>query len=104
MTRVTPAVPDSLPIREALDRSAALSTLRRRLEDSASRYAAVQSTWPPTLSPHLRAGPVDADGWTLLAANASVAAKARQLEPLIAERLLACGFAPIKIRIKIRGQ
>jgi hypothetical protein len=49
------------------------------------------------------ASPVDEGGWTLIAANASVAAKLRQLQPRIEQRLLDCGFAAVPLKIKVRS-
>ena len=38
-----------------------------------SRFEAVRPALPRTLLAHVKPGPVDAEGWSLLAANASVA-------------------------------
>jgi hypothetical protein len=103
MSKAPPSVPNALPITEALNRSHPLSLLRRRLEDSARRYAAVQACLPPALAPHLTAGPVDAEGWTLIAANANVAAKLRHLQPRLEDQLLKQGFQAVAVRIKVRS-
>src|SRR5437763_17159469 len=76
-----PLVPDSLPIADALQRSAPLALLRQRLQDSRARFAAIQDLLPAGLAVHVKPGPTDENGWSLLAANASVAAKLRQLVP-----------------------
>ncbi len=56
-----------------------------------------------SLAPHVTACPVDDGGWTLIAANASVAAKLRQLQPHIEQRLLDCGFTTVPLKIKVRS-
>ncbi len=103
MSKAVPSVPNALPITEALNRSSPLTLLRRRLDESARRYAAVQSCIPPMLAPHVSAGPVDEADWTLIAANANVAAKLRHLQPRLEEQLLKHGFPPVAVRIKIRS-
>lgn len=96
-----PAVPDALPITAALRGSAPLTSLWQRVQDSNARFAAVRAQMPVALAAHVRAGPVDEDGWTLLAANAAVAAKLRQLEPRMQTALLAGGWPQGVIRIKV---
>lgn len=97
-------VPDSLPISDALARSAPLAHLRQRLQDSNARLAAIAPVLPVALAPHVKAGPIDEEGWTLLAANASVAAKLRQLEPRLQDVLRQRGWqgSPIRIRVQSR--
>ena len=56
---------------------------------------------PPALAPHVRAGPLDAEGWSLLAANAGVAAKLRHLKPHIEQALSAAGWTQASVRIKV---
>lgn len=103
MSDSTDSVPNALAITDALNRSPTLASLRRRLVDSAQRHAAVLPCLAPSLAPHVTARPLDSDGWTLLAANASVAAKLRQLQPRLEQRLVECGFAAVPLRIKVRS-
>jgi hypothetical protein len=98
-----PLVPDSLPIAEALQRSAPLALLRQRLQDSNARFAAIHGLMPAPLAPHVKPGPVDDDNWSLLAANASVAAKLRQLLPRLEERLRQRGWQVSSIRIRVQS-
>jgi hypothetical protein len=88
---------------QALERSAPLSLLRQRLRDSNSRFAAIEQHLPPLLLLHVKPGPVDDEGWSLLAANASVAAKLRQLQPRIETILREQGWQINLIRIKVQG-
>lgn len=95
-----PVTPDAERLRDALARSAPLASLMQRQRDSQARFEAARGALPPSLAPHVRPGPLDADAWTLLAANSAVAAKLRQLEPRIEAALHERGFAARALRIK----
>ncbi|HEX6362666.1 MAG TPA: DciA family protein [Albitalea sp.] len=98
-----PLVPDSLPIADALQRSAPLALLRQRLEDSKARFAAVHDLLPAALARHVRPGPVDEAAWCLLAANAAVAAKLRHLVPRLEERLHQRGWQVTAVRVRLQS-
>lgn len=83
--------------------SVPLSALRQRLQDSSARLQAIQDCMPSALAAHVKAGPVDDGGWSLLAANAAVAAKLRQLEPRLQQRLKDQGWQMTVIRIKVQS-
>ncbi len=53
------------------------------------------------LLPYVNPGPVDAEGWSLLAANASVAAKLRHLQPRLEQALRDGGWPVPLVRIKV---
>ena len=99
-----PAVPDAAPIDAVLRRSGPLALLRERLRDSEARFAAIVACLPALMAPHVRAGPVDANGWTLLVENTAVAAKLRQFEPRLQEALRRGGWAASPIRIKVNAR
>jgi hypothetical protein len=99
-----PLVPDALALGDALKRSTPLAQLRQRLSDSNARFAAIQPALPPTLAAHVKPGPVDEEGWTLLCANAPVAAKLRQLQPRLEELLRQRGWQVSPIRIKVQSR
>jgi hypothetical protein len=102
MNRQTaPAVPNALPLTEALRRSAPLADLRRRLRESLLCLETIRPALPPGLRAHVQAGPVDSEGWTLLAGNAAVAAKLKQLKPRLEEALVEAGCPARLIRIKV---
>jgi len=103
VTKPPPVVPNSTPIADALQRSAPLAQLRQRLQDSNARFTAIRAQLPPALAAHVKPGPVDDEGWSLLAANASVAAKLRQLQPRLEDTLRARGWQVIAIRIKVQS-
>ncbi|MEY4561419.1 MAG: hypothetical protein RLZZ618_696 [Pseudomonadota bacterium] len=87
---------------EALGRSAPLAKLQQLLRDSRARFEDIRSCLPTTLAMHIQPGPVDDEGWSLIAANASVAAKLRQLQPRLEETLKARGWQVTSIRIKVQ--
>ena len=102
-SKAQPIVPDSLPIADALQRSAPLALLRQRLQESNARYTAIQDLLPVAIAPHVKPGPVDDQGWALFVANTSVAAKLRQLLPRLEERLCVRGWLSCSIRIKVQS-
>lgn len=101
--RSAEVVPGALPIDDALRDSAPLARLRERLDDSQRRFDAIHDLLAPALAAQVVPGPVDETGWTLLAANAAVAAKLRQLQPLLERRLVERGWpAPPVTRVRVR--
>jgi hypothetical protein len=96
--------PDALRIEQALQMSAPLARLRERLQDSNQRFEAIRASLPSALAAHVRPGPVDEQGWSLLAANASVAAKLRQLQPRLEEIVRERGWPVTAIRIKVESR
>jgi hypothetical protein len=62
---------------------------------------AIRGTLPSALAAHVRPGPLDGEGWSLLAANPAVAAKLRQLQPRLQARLVECGWPALALRIKV---
>ena len=95
--------PDALRLQQALQMSAPLARLFERVQDSKARFAAVRASLPAMLAAHVKPGPVDESGWTLLAANAAVAAKLRQLQPRLEETLRECGWTVSVIRVKVES-
>ncbi|MED5619568.1 hypothetical protein [Ideonella sp. BN130291] len=91
----------ALPIRAAMDASSPLAGLMERLHESRDRFEAIASRLPPALRASVQPGPVDDEGWSLLVANASAAAKLRHLLPLLEDTLHAGGFSARPIRVKI---
>ena len=78
-----------------------LTRLVDRLRESDAMLATVLPLLPTGLAASVRAGPLDETGWSLLGANAAVAAKLRQLVPRFEERLRERGHAVVAIRIKV---
>lgn len=104
-TRPVAAVtPDAIGLREALARSSPLAALQSRLRESILRFEAIRGTLPSALAAHVRPGPLDGEGWSLLAANPAVAAKLRQLQPRLQARLVECGWPALALRIKVNSE
>ena len=80
-------VPLARPLVESLAGDDSLSSLLARVRASQARLDALADVLPGLLRQHLRAGPLDDDGWTILAANSAVASKLRHLLPTLAETL-----------------
>jgi hypothetical protein len=93
----------ALPLSDALQASEPLARLAERLRESKRRFECIATVLPDALAAHTQPGPVDVHGWTLLAANAAVAAKLRQLVPLFVTRLAAQGFAELPLRVKVQN-
>jgi hypothetical protein len=92
-----------VPLGQALDRCEPLVRLQQRLAQAGARMDAVRPLLPRALAAHVRAGPGDESGWTLLAANPAVAAKLRQLLPRLEAALGQRGFTDCRIRIRVQA-
>ena len=103
-TKSSPAVPAPRSLADAIEHHDGLSALARRLAQSDARWAAVRAQLPETLREHLRPGPIDDEGWTVLASNAAVAAKLRHLLPHLQSALGAQGWPEIAIRVRIQAR
>jgi hypothetical protein len=88
---------------EDLTRSKPHARQAELLRDSAARYETIRPLLPQALAQHVRPGPVDELGWSLLAANAAVAAKLRQLKPRLEQALAARGWSGGELRIKVHA-
>ena len=98
---VTPLTPSPVTLRQALQDSGSLARLRAALDDSNARFAAVRAALPSAMLDQVRPGPVDEEGWSLLAANTAVAAKLRQLRPHFELLLREAGWPQATVRIKV---
>lgn len=92
----------ALPLSDALRSSKPLALLAERLRESKRRFDCIAPVLPDALAAHALPGPVDEHGWTVLAANAAVAAKLRQLVPLFVARLAEQGFTDLALRVKVQ--
>lgn len=102
-SKTPPVTPNALPIGEALLRSAPLAQLQHLMRESQERYAAIRPLLPAALAAHVQPGPIDTAGWSLIAANAAVAAKLRQLQPRLEDQLRQAGWQLNAVRIKVRS-
>ena len=90
-----------MPLASALDRSEPLSGLMQRMRQSQARLAAIAPLLPTGLQGGVRAGPLDDAAWVLLVANASAAAKLRQLLPALEQALREQGWPGPVLKIKV---
>ena len=81
-----------------------LESLQRRMRDSNDRFEVIRAKLPGELSKHVKPGPVDDEGWSLLTGNAAVAAKLRQLVPRLEAMLKEAGWQVTTIRIKLLSE
>jgi hypothetical protein len=95
--------PVAQPVADALRRHPALAALGQRLAESNARYACILPCLPAGLAAHVQPGPLDDEGWSLLAANAAVAAKLRHLLPRLQDTLLAQGWQATAIRVRLQA-
>jgi len=91
-----------LSLGDALDRSEPLTRLLQRLQESRARFDAITVLLPGGLQHSVRPGPLDDDGWLLLAAHGAAAAKLRQLLPRLEAALLAGGWPPTPIKVRVQ--
>jgi hypothetical protein len=97
----TSTVPLPEPVAGALERHSGLADLSRRLACSRSMLADALSALPTGLRSEVRAGPLDDEGWSVLASNAAVAAKLRHVVPQIQAALREHGWPETTIRVRI---
>jgi len=98
-----PARREALAIHDVLAQSEPLARLQQRLAGSQQRFEAILPCLPPGLVPQVRPGPLDDQGWSILAANAAVAAKLRHLQPRLEDVLRQRGWQSTAIRIKVQS-
>lgn len=91
----------AVPIARAIGDSVPLTRLVERLRQSTRRFDDLRAALPAAMQPHVRPGPIDDAGWTLLVANPAVAAKLRQLLPDLAACLQQAGWPSIEIRVRV---
>ena len=89
------------PIAQAMAGSESLVALAQRLRASQARLDAVMPLLPPPMRPHVKAGPIDETGWTLLATNNAVSAKLRQMLPALEAHLRSSGWPGPPLRVKM---
>lgn len=101
--RPRPAGDGTLHLSAALDGSQPLARLLERLQASRACFDAACELLPGPLRAQLRPGPIDDQGWTLLAANGATAAKLRQMLPMLQAQLRRRGHAVAAIRIRVQA-
>lgn len=89
---------------QASQEAPALASLLALVRESSQRLEAITPLIPVLLRPSVQAGPIEGDTWCLMVKNNAVAAKMRQLLPLLQTRLQAQGWQVHTIRLKIQGK
>ena len=75
--------------------------LAQRMTQSRQRFDAIATLLPPAMRAMVRPGPVDDDGWALLAANGAVAAKLRHMLPVLQAELQRQGWPALALRVRV---
>lgn len=94
----------AIPVQQAVLQAPTLARLAAVASDSKSRLDSLNDLLPSALRAGVQAGPVEEDQWCLLAANSAVAAKLRQLGPVLLAHLRTQGWQVNAIRIKVQGR
>jgi hypothetical protein len=75
--------------------------LAGQVKESNDRLKSVQSLIPDAMRASVQAGPIDGATWCLLVTSNAVAAKLRQLSPLMLSKLGGKGVKVTSIRLRI---
>lgn len=94
-------LPPALSLSQAIDGAPSLALLAQRVEQSAAMFKSVETLLPPALRTHIRPGPVEGQDWCLMVGSSAVAAKLRQMLPLLQQRLRHQGWDIASVRVKI---
>ncbi len=86
---------------DAASKAPQLQTLLALSAQSTQRLKLIRGQLPPLMRNSVRAGPVQGTEWCLLVPNASVAAKLRQLTPMLLAHLRTHGETVQSLRIKV---
>lgn len=104
MSRPSPKPLQSTPILTALEQSDALAGLLQIQRQSALYLQTIQPLLPAGLDAHVKAGPIDEEGWCLLVQHNAAGSKLRQLLPAISAHLRTKGYPVQHIRVKVMRQ
>ena len=94
----------ALKLAAALEQSEPLGLLLRRLHEAQARFEAIAPLLPTSLRADVRAGPLEGDCWTLLAAHSPAAAKVRQMLPDLLQRLQDRGWQGTSIKVRVQSR
>ena len=90
-----------MPLHEAAEASPTLARLAHLARESGERLKAIESSIPAPLRSSIRPGPIDGTTWCLLVDGNAVAAKLRQLLPVLLAKLNSLGWKVTSIRLKV---
>ena len=97
-------LPPALSLSQAIDGAPSLAFLAQQVEQSVAMYQSVQTLLPSPLRAHIRPGPIEGQDWCLMVGSSAVAAKLRQMLPLILQRLQSQGWNIATVRVKLMKQ
>lgn len=92
----------SLTLLQASQNNPNLAKLMTIQKESQDRLQAIRPLIPPALESSVQSGPLDEGVWCLLLANATTAAKIRQLLPAFEAQLRVEKLEVKSIRLKVR--
>lgn len=93
----------AITLMQASEEAPTLAPLLALMRESSERLRTIESLIPVLLRPSVQAGPMEGTQWCLIVKNNAVAAKMRQLLPLLEGRLRHQGWEVSAIRIIIGG-
>ena len=93
----------ALTVIEATRHSPALARLVDMADQSSARLKALAPLIPKALQEHILPGPTEGDVWCLLVDSNAVAAKLRQLLPVLEHHLRSQGYGQTSIRLRVRS-
>ena len=92
----------SISLYQATQASPTLAHLSGLALDSSARLRAVQVLLPVAIRPFIKPGPIEGGEWCLILSNSAVAAKVRQLLPVLHAHLITKGWQVNSIRLKVQ--
>lgn len=92
-----------LSLEQAVDSAPSLAALQQRIRRSQRCLEWIKPVLPAGLRQQIKAGPIQNAEWCVIASNASVSAKLRQLLPMLLATLNQNGAQVDTIRIKVRA-
>jgi hypothetical protein len=90
-----------VPLQQAAEESPTFARLAQLARESGERFKAIESSIPAALRPCIRPGAIEGGTWCLLVDNSAVAAKLRQLLPVLQGKLSHHGWEVSLIRLKV---
>ena len=91
-------------LQQASEESPTLAGLMARARDGQMRLQALLPLLPAEMRGALQAGPSEDGSWCVLVKGNAVAAKLRQMSPMLLAHLRTKGWEVMAIRIKVQGR
>ncbi|TSE33077.1 DciA family protein [Tepidimonas charontis] len=91
-------------LQQAVRANPVLADVAERAWASRRLLRRVVTHLPPLLRDQVQAGPLDGDTWCVLAASPAVAAKVRQLAPVLLAAARNAGVAVQTLQVRVQGQ